>query len=487
MKTQTTVRLLQNTVGNPAARALLRHLAVYCEKDGKNRLEVAVELYTGQRDTACLACRMAEKVIAGVLRRGAMAFDVEEQQLRETFSDGYWAKGLASTIRGIAEFGVHRPFTPGAPFQVVWDVTTACNLNCRHCYATAGARGVDELSTREALEAIDMFARAGVTIIAFSGGEPLVRDDIFELVSHAAEQGIYVAMASNGTLITEEMAARMKNSGIRFLQISLDGVSAETHDAFRGVDGAFDRAVRGIKTAVANDFFVEISTTVTSHNYRELPDIIDYSEELGADWFMAYNFVPTGRGSDIADTDLSPSQREEMLHMLWRELKKDRDINVLSTAPQFARVALQMEGDTDEKTVPTHFYNPTLGGQLADLAEFIGGCGAGRFYMAMKANGDLQPCVFFPLTVGSIRTDSFEEIWKNSEVLHRLRDRDRMQACSNCEYRYYCGGCRARAYGYTGDYLAADPGCINNQAAYREVVEPLQDAPKQPISSRRCG
>lgn len=490
MKTETTIRVLQSTIGNPAARALLKKMSAYCEKDGKNRVEVAIELYTGQRDTACLGCRMAEKVVAGVLRRGATAFGVDEARLKDTFSNGYWAKGLASTVRGIAEFGVRKPFTPGAPFQVVWDVTTDCNLNCRHCYATAGTRGVDELNTAEAKQAIDAFARAGVTILAFSGGEPLVRDDIFELTSHAASKGLYVAIATNGTLITDEVAARMKRNGVEFLQISLDGISAETHDAFRGVDGAFDRTVKGIKNAVSHDFFVEISTTVTSHNYQELSDIIDFSEELGADWFMAYNFVPTGRGSDIAETDLSPWQREEMLRMLWQELKSERDINVLSTAPQFARVALQQEGDADEKTVPTHFYNPTLGGRLADLAEFIGGCGAGRFYMAMKANGDLQPCVFFPLKVGNIREDDFEEIWKNDEVLRQLRDRDELQACSDCEYRYYCGGCRARAYGYTGDYLAADPGCINNQEAYRRVVEqpPGPSATmEQPIFSLRCG
>lgn len=471
MKTQTTIRLLQSTIGNPAARTLLKRMSTYCKKDGKNRMEVAVELYTGQRDTGCLACRMAEKMVAGVLRKGAEAFGVDESHLKDTFSNGYWAEGLASTVRGIAAFGVHRPFTPGAPFQVVWDVTTDCNLQCQHCYATAGARGTHELSTAEAKQAIDEFARAGVTIIAFSGGEPLVRDDIFDLTSHAAARGMYVAMATNGTLISDATAKKMKQHGVEFLQISLDGVNAETHDAFRGVQGAFHRTVRGIKNAVARDFFVEISTTVTSHNYRELPDIIDFSEHLGADWFMAYNFVPTGRGSHIAETDLSPRQREDMLHMLWEELKKDRDINVLSTAPQFARVALQQEGDAEERTVPTHFYNPILGGQLAGLAEFIGGCGAGRFYMAMKANGDLQPCVFFPLKVGNIREDDFEAVWKHNEVLQQLRDKNQLQACGDCEYRYYCGGCRARAYGYLGDYLAADPGCINNQDAYQRVVE----------------
>jgi radical SAM protein with 4Fe4S-binding SPASM domain len=159
-----------------------------------------------------------------------------------------------------------------------------------------------------------------------------------------------------------------------------------------------------------------------------------------------------------------------MLKMLWNELNT-RHINVLSTAPQFARVALQKQEWTDQKTVPTHFYNPTLAGQLVNLAEFIGGCGAGRFYMTMRANGDFQPCVFFPLTIGNIKNDDFEEMWKNNKILKELRDKDLLQKCNSCSYRYYCGGCRARAYGYTGDFLAPDPGCIRNKEIYESMVK----------------
>jgi len=472
MKTTTTVQVLKATIGNPATRTLLKGMSKYCEKDGKNRIEVAVELYTGQREDACLSCKLTEKIIAKVLKKGAEAFGLTEEELKKKFSDPYWAKGLSSTIRGIAEFGVRKPFTSGAPFQIVWDVTYACNLHCKHCYATAGKPWKDELTTEEAKRAIDIFDRAGVTIIAFSGGEPLVRPDIMELARYAADKGIYVAMATNGTLITKKKAKEMKEAGVQFVQISLDGLDAKTHDEFRGVKGAFDKTVQGIKNAVAEGFFVEISTTVTRYNYKQIPEIIQFGEDLGANWFMAYNFVPTGRGKEIFETDLTPEEREEMLKMLWGELRKGRKINVLSTAPQFARVALQQEKEEDQKIVPTHFYNPQLAGQLIDLAEFIGGCGAGRFYMAMKANGDLQPCVFFPLKVGNILEDDFEELWKKNEVLNNLRNKDILEGfCGKCDYRYYCGGCRARAYAYTGDYLAPDPGCIYNKGVYEKMIE----------------
>ncbi len=471
MKTTTTIQVLKSTIGNPATRTLLRGMSKYCEKDGKNRIEVAVELYTGQREDACLSCKATEKIIAKILKKGASAFGLTEDELKKKFSDPYWAKGLSSTIRGIAEFGVRKPFTSGAPFLIVWDVTYACNLHCKHCYATAGKPWEDELTTEEAKRAIDIFDRAGVTIIAFSGGEPLVRPDIMELTRYATDKGIYVAMATNGTLITKEKAKEMKEAGVQFVQISLDGMDAKTHDEFRGVKGAFDKTVQGIKNAVAEGFFVEISTTVTRYNYKQLPDIIQFGEDLGANWFMAYNFIPTGRGKEIFEMDLSPGEREEALKMLWGELRKGRKINVLSTAPQFARVALQHEEGESQKIVPTHFYNPKLAGQLVDLTEFIGGCGAGRFYMSMRANGDLQPCVFFPLKVGNILEDDFEELWKKNEVLSNLRNKDILEGfCGKCDYRYYCGGCRARAYAYTGDYLAPDPGCIYNKEVYEKAM-----------------
>lgn len=431
---------------------------------------MAIELYTGQRKDACLSCKATEKSIAKVLKKGGEAFGLTEEELKKKFKDPYWAKGLASTVNGVALFGVKKPFTSGAPYQIVWDVTYACNLHCKHCYATAGKPWKDELTTEQAMHAIDIFDRAGVTILAFSGGEPLVRPDILELIRYAADKGIYVAIATNGTLITKEKAKEMKKAGVEFVQISLDGANAETHDAFRGINGAFDKTVQGIKNCVEQKFFVEVSTTVTKYNYKEIPRIIEFSEKLGADWFMAFNFVPTGRGKDIVEMDLSPDEREEMLKLLWNELKT-RKINVLSTAPQFARVALQQEKEEKEKIVPTHFYNPKLAGQLVDLAEFIGGCGAGRFYLAMRANGDIQPCVFFPLKIGNILKDDFEELWNHNNVLQDLRNKDLLKGCNTCPYRYYCGGCRARAYAYTGDYLAPDPGCILNKEAYEKMIK----------------
>jgi MoaA/NifB/PqqE/SkfB family radical SAM enzyme len=198
--------------------------------------------------------------------------------------DSYWRRGLLSVIKGIATFGARRPFVPGDPFLVVWDVTYACNLRCRHCYANAGRQWPDELSTEEAKRVIDTFDKAGVVAIAWSGGEPMMRPDIYELSRYAYEKGIYVAMATNGTLINENTAQKLWDSGVRFLQVSLDGANPRTHDEFRGVDGAWERATNAIKIASKMGFFINVAMTATKDNWREIPSVIDLSEKLGARW-----------------------------------------------------------------------------------------------------------------------------------------------------------------------------------------------------------
>jgi radical SAM protein with 4Fe4S-binding SPASM domain len=473
MKAGTTIQVLRTMIGNPVTRKLLSGMSNFCEVDGKNRLEVALELYVGEREMACYKCKMALKPLESVLRRGAKAFGVTEEKMKSTFKNAYYRKALASVIRGVAEFGVNRPFIPGAPFQVVWDVTYACNLRCKYCYASAGKPHEDELTDEEALELVDRLSDMGVTIIAFSGGEPLVRGNILDLARRASDNGMYVSIATNGTLITREKARELKGAGVDYLQISLDGSTAETHDRFRGIPGAFDRTMRGIKNAVAEDFFVNIATTATKANIKEIPAIVDLCHELGVNWFMAYNFVPTGRGKDILGMDLTPQEREDVLNTLFAKMD-EVDCELLTTAPQFARIALQNCGGGGTVVVPTHFYNTKVKEEMFQLTEFIGGCGAGRFYMAIRANGNVEPCVFFPLTVGNVREDDLNDLWRHNEVFGDLRNKDILKEnCGSCEFRYHCGGCRARAYNYFGDYLAPDPGCVRNQAIYDEMVKKI--------------
>jgi len=192
------IQILKSTIGNPVTRELISSISNWCEKDQKNRLEVALELWTRQREDACWKCKAAEKALAGILKTGGKVFGISEEEMKEKFSEPYWRKGLANVLRGVAKFGIQRPFVPGAPFLVVWDITYACNLKCKHCYATAGKPLPNELTTEEAKRAIDNLDRAGVPIIAFSGGEPLVRPDIFELSRYAADKGITLRWLQTG-------------------------------------------------------------------------------------------------------------------------------------------------------------------------------------------------------------------------------------------------------------------------------------------------
>lgn len=439
-----------------------------------------MELYAGSREEACTACMLARMPLSAVVGAGARAFGVPEDKIKKMLNDPYWRKGLISVVGGIADFGLKRPFTPGAPFQVVWDVTYACNLRCKHCYASAGEPHPDELTTAQGLDLIDRLEVMGVPIIAFSGGEPLVRRDIMQLVRHAHRNGIFTAMATNGTLLTSSKIEELREAGLGYLQISLDGADAATHDSFRGMPGSFDRTIEGIKNAVAGGFFVNISTTVTRHNVAQVEEIIDLSNELGVNWFMAYNFVPTGRGRCMVDNDLTPEMREELLKMLY-EKNSTSKCQVLSTAPQYARVALQ-HCSGGIMMIPTHFYNQQVDQSMLGLTEFIGGCGAGRFYMAIRANGDIDPCVFFPRTVGNVRNDDLRTIWHRDPLFRDLRNRDMLKDhCGQCDYRFHCGGCRARANGYFNDPLAPDPGCIRNIDRYNELVKGVVGQDKEPI------
>lgn len=489
--TASTLQTFKAVADNAFTRSILRTLSRKCIRDNGNRLEIALELYVGIRDDACIPCRLSRTVLSPILKLACRGFGVSEEEMKARFHDVYWRRALVNVVKGIAWFGVKRPYVPAAPFQVVWNITDACNLNCLHCYESAGARKQGELTTDQAIRGIDILADAGVLILAFSGGEPTIRPDILQLVKHSSDRGMFVAVATNAvTFAQRRKVQEFKKAGLRFAQISLDGLRPETHDSFRGVPGTFNKTVQGIKNCVAEGLFVEMATTLTRYNVTEIPGLIDLAAELGVNWFMLYNFIPTGRGRDIVGADLSPNEREDVLKLCWNR-RKAGDVEVLSTAPQYARVAQEIETgphpiencatdatgaqEGEQATVmPTHFYNPRLSGQLRQLADFVGGCGAGRFYICLEPNGDIYPCVFFPheaaMKVGNLLKDDFEQIWRHSKLFWEIRNKDNLREnCGSCKYRYVCGGCRARAYSYFKDVLAPDPGCVRNKDAWQRI------------------
>jgi len=485
MSAMGTARFLKRTFENRPVLSILKLLLKKNKKLEKTYLEIGLEGLAGVKhktlDPRVILSKLAVKLAMDIV---AKTFGADKDEMLRDIAKPYNRRGIVALVKGVVDFGIRKPFVPGAPFLVVWDYTYRCNLRCKHCYIDAGIdRG--EMSIEEKRKALNIMAEAGVVSIAFSGGEPLLGDGIYEMIKSASDYGIFTAVATNGTLITKEVAEKLKRAGLGYAQISLDAPLPNIHDDFRGIPGAWERTIRGIKNAKKAGLMVEISMTITKYNIHLVDKMIELAKELGVDYFMHFNFVPTGRGKDIIEKDISPREREMLLRSFAVKLQENFPVPTLSTAPQLARVTLQVSGkpESHNSVVAGHFYGFEARRSASEVAEFLGGCGAGRLYISLEPNGDIQPCVFLPINVGNILEDDFEDLWKNNPILNSLRNRDAYHGfCAQCKYKYICGGCRARAYGYLGDYLGPDPGCIYNQDTWKKLVEDLKKPKFKPIS-----
>ncbi|TDA31369.1 MAG: radical SAM/SPASM domain-containing protein, partial [Hadesarchaea archaeon] len=296
-----------------------------------------------------------------------------------------------------------------------------------------------------------------------------------EVASRGKEGGLFLSIATNGTLLTRKKCKEMKEI-LDYVEVSLDGFE-ETHDRFRGIPGIWKKTCEGIRNAVEEGLDTCVAITATRWNLKEIPSLIDFvKEELGVQRVMVFNYVPVGRGKEIMEEDLAPEERWELLCHLYERMVST-GFFCLSTAPQLSVVSLQMaEGKEGWGPVPTHFASQetlrALQGKTRSLADFLGGCGAGRLYCGLQPDGEVVPCVFMPIPLGNLKERRLKEIWETSEVLWKLRDRDALEGCGGCEYRYVCGGCRARAYGYFGDVQAPDPGCPYNRRYWEKLRAP---------------
>ena len=450
----------------PMTKKMLRISLKKCSSCKRTVLEAALDDYAGKTDRKCDKCSGLYSQVIGFwvefLRR---SLNIKRVKVEELLVDPYARKAVLNLTKSFAYFGIKKPISIYAPFLVVWDFTHQCNLRCKHCYSNSGTAQEGELSTQQALAVVDQIADAGVIALAFSGGEPLTRKDFFQVARYAADRGLYVSVASNGTLLTKENVQKLKEARVNYIDVSIDGASAKTHDEFRGVPGTFDRAVAGLKNCVEADLCVCIATTVGKNNLEELPAIIDLAEEIHAERFTYFNFIPTGRGKAHFDQDLSPQEREKVMHYLLNRMSSGCKTTILTTAPQLARVALQCQGSagTGEVTMSmAHMQTVRITKKAAPLADFIGGCGAGRLYCSLSPQGDVHPCVFLPVNVGNLKTEKFTDIWLNAPLFKSFRNRVNLKgSCGKCDYKYICGGCRARSAAYhNGDMLNGDPGCL---------------------------
>ena len=322
---------------------------------------------------------------------------------------------------------------------VSWNVTNACNMYCAHCYRDAGCKAEDELSTADAKKLLTEIKRAGFQIMIFSGGEPLMRPDILELVKFADSLGLFPVFGTNGTLITPQMARDLKAAGARAMGISLDSLDAAKHDKFRSFPGGWQGAVDGMKNCKAAGLPFQIHTTVMDWNAPELEDMIDFAVEIGARAHHFFFLVPTGRAATIEEESLRAEQYEDVLTRIMKK-QQEVDIELKPTcAPQFLRIAAE----------------------LGMKSRFHRGCLAGLSYCIISPKGKVQPCAYLKEYLGDVRETPFDEIWRNNPVLQKLRTMKYDGGCGACKYQRVCGGCRARAAIYhDGDYMAEEPWCL---------------------------
>jgi AdoMet-dependent heme synthase len=352
------------------------------------------------------------------------------------------------------------------PYVVSWNLTYRCNLACEHCYLDAGSAPLvgtenfadrSELGTDECFRVIDeiaAFAPECVTIL--TGGEPLLRRDILEIVRRASERGLWVVVGTNGVRITENVARRLADAGARGLSLSLDALDPDRHDRFRKVRGAWQNTVEGAEILNRTGLPFIVQTTAGSHNLGEgeLEAIADFAHDrLAAKVWNLYFLVPTGRGQFVSD--ITPAQYDEVLASLYRIQRKfDRRMLVnAKCAPHYI------------KTVLENALRPGSGqdgGQIRTYSGGAGGCPAGTHYMGIRPNGDVTPCPYLPVFAGTLRSSRLADLWTSSELFTGIRQRTSLGGrCGECEMNGHCGGCRARAYGMSGDLMAEDPLCTH--------------------------
>ena len=328
---------------------------------------------------------------------------------------------------------------------VSWLTTNRCNLKCQHCYQDADtleASTANELNTTEAKALIDQIYKAGFKLMIFSGGEPLLRDDIFELVAYASSKGLRPVFGTNGMLITLEVAKKLKEAGAAAMGISLDSLDETKHNQFRGDPEAFKLAIEGMDNCNAAGLPFQIHTTIVDWNKDEVLDIIDFAVQKGAIAHQPFFLIPVGRGIYIAETSIEVLENEDLL---GRIMKKSTEVPIAvkpTCAPQFVRIAEQLGIST----------------------RYSRGCLAGLTYCIINPDGIVQPCAYMKQEAGNVREQTFDDIWANSPVFETLRTEAYADPCGSCDYKKGCGGCRARAaYYHDGDFMAADEYCAHGK------------------------
>ena len=380
-------------------------------------------------------------------------------------------RALSNLLKSVAEYGVTSPQRLKAPVSVVWSLSFRCNLRCLHCYQNASKPSEDELSLDQQLNIIDQMGRAGISTVVLSGGEPLTNPNLKPLIERIRENEMSISIDSNGVLINKTVAGSLRHAGVTSIELSLDGVDEQSHDHFRGLGGAFRKTLDAVEECSKAGIFTTVATTATRLNYSKREELISLARSRGADRVVFFDLIPAGRGKEVKDLHLSRDELTELMCLVHE--KSSPNGEVFTELPQYVIYSATGNGEStsdksnvalsvDRFTISSFFDCAGQGNIYRKLAPYLGGCPAGRLYCNIQPNGDVTPCMFMPHypVAGNLKEQSFEMIWEKSEVFDALRDRKALTGkCAGCRNLVVCGGCRAKAAAYLGDYLASDPTC----------------------------
>lgn len=336
--------------------------------------------------------------------------------------------------------GAHRICCFGVSPHIVWEVTSKCNLNCIHCHASGGKPSPDELSTEEGLALIDQLAQSGIQTLVFSGGEPLLRPDLVELIAHARSKGFTLFLATNGTLISNSVANLLRQYDVGVV-IGLDSMNPAVHDAIRGVEGAYQSVIAGIERCIAAGLYVHLNIVASRRTLNELERIIEYGNTLGVYSYFIYNLVPSGRGEALRADTLGADELQALFELLLGMQREVTGILIPVAAPEYWAYTLQRRGLRDKRLV-------------GFVAQFLGGCLAdedkGMVYI--KPDGAVWPCPFLPVWVGNVKEERFADLRARLQALRLGYARAAQDACTGCEYAAVCGGCKSRMMMISDEY-----------------------------------
>ena len=479
MSTNLIERDFQVTFKKTFGVKIAKHLAKKCPQCSKERFLSAIDYYLGNKQT-CASCQMIGLMTRPIINLFFKKLSFKQETTNKILEDDLLRKTMLNLIKGFAHFGIRIPQPTRVPVVIVWNVTNKCNLHCLHCHqASSSSLQQKELTTNEAFKTINHLSDAGLSILTFSGGEPLVRKDIYDLIQRATNNGIYCTIASNGILMKPETVKQLYNAGIKRVEIGLDGAKSETHDFLRNKKGCFKATIKGIQNCVKNGYFEEVAITTTLYqsNASEIPQIVDLAESLGATRFYLNRLIPAGRGINITHLDVSDKEKRKILHYLYnrfyKSVKNGNGIQCYTRGMTYlSRVGYQQshgqifhvsEAFSGYDVMFKKQFNGELSKFVRKFAKGFSGCSAGLTYCGLSAQGDIIPCVPAHINLGNLLKENLEDIWANNETLKQMRDRKNLKgSCGQCNYNGLCGGCRYTAFFMTNDWLGPDPSCPFN-------------------------